>query len=408
MTAPSLIPISNFQSSNARPPRIALAAGELSGDTLGAALIQALRERLPDARFYGIAGPKMIAAGCEAWEHAESLAVMGLFEVIPHLPRLLRLRRMFIERLLADPPDVYVGVDAKEFNLSVSKRLKAVGLRTVQYVSPQVWAWRQGRVKKIAQAVDLILCLLPFEQQFYDERKVNARFVGHPLADQIPLEVDRQAARRALQLPATGSCVAVLPGSRQGEVSRLSPDFAATIAWLNKSRPQLSFVAPMANATARSTFGAALERAGVRDKVLLVDGQAQEALAASDAVLLASGTATLETLLVNRPMVVAYRLGALTSFLLKELKLMKAPFFSQPNLLAGRGIVPEYFNDDVRADVLGPAIVEQLERSDLAQVRQTFADIHRTLRRDASRQAAAAIVELLAPLVPSSASAGEG
>jgi lipid-A-disaccharide synthase len=376
-------------------PKIALAAGELSGDNLGAALIEALRERLPDARFYGIAGPKMIAAGCEAWEHAESLAVMGLFEVIPHLPRLLRLRRRFIERLLADAPDVYVGIDAKEFNLSVCKRLKAAGLRTVQYVSPQVWAWRQGRVKKIAQAVDLILCLLPFEKHFYDERNVNARFVGHPLADQIPLEVDRQAARERLRLPNASVCVAVLPGSRQGEVSRLAPDFAATIAWLAKERPQLSFVAPMANASAHATFAAALERAGVRDKVVLSEGQSQTALAASNAVLLASGTATLETLLVNRPMVVAYRLGVPTSFLLKELKLVKAPFFSQPNLLAGRRIVPEYFNDDVRADVLGPAILQQLDRPDLAQMQQTFAEIHRTLRRDASHRAAAAIVESL-------------
>jgi lipid-A-disaccharide synthase len=396
MSSPIPNPRPSAPASHSRVPRIALAAGELSGDNLGAALIEALRERLPTARFYGVAGPRMIAAGCEAWEDAESLAVMGVFEVLPHLPRLLRLRRTFIQRLLADPPDVYVGVDAKEFNLSVAKRLKTAGLRTVQYVSPQVWAWRQGRVKKIAEAVDLMLCLLPFEEQFYDERAVNARFVGHPLADQIPFEVDREAARKNLNIANAGRCVAVLPGSRQDELARLSPDFAATIAWLSESRPQLSFVAPMANAAARATFNAALVRAGVAQRVLLVDGeQAQTALAASDAVLVASGTATLETLLVNRPMVVAYRLGALTTFLLRDMKLMKAPFFSQPNLLAGRRIVPEYFNDAVRADVLGPAVLGQLDRSDLADMHRTFADIHRTLRRDASRQAAAAIVELL-------------
>jgi lipid-A-disaccharide synthase len=378
-----------------RQPKIALAAGELSGDNLGADLIEALRERLPDARFYGVAGPKMIAAGCEAWGDAESLAVMGVFEVVPHLPRLLRLRRTFIQRLLADPPDVYVGVDAKEFNLSVAKRLKTAGLRTVQYVSPQVWAWRQGRVKKISQAVDLILCLLPFEQQFYDARRVNARFIGHPLADQIPFEVDRAAARRTLNIPPASPCVAVLPGSRPGEISSLSRDFAATISWLIKSRPQLRFVAPMASPEARVVFSAALERERVLDKVVVVDGQAQTALRASDVALVASGTATLETLLVNRPMVVAYRVGALTTFLFKQFKLMKAPFFSQPNLLAGRRIVPEYLNEEVRADVLGPALLEQFDRADLADVQQTFADIHRALRRDASRQAAAAIVELL-------------
>jgi len=374
---------------------IVLVAGETSGDNLGAHLIEALRARMPDARFAGIPGPRMLAAGCEAWDRAEDLAVMGLFEIIPHLPRLLRIRRNLLKRVLAAKPDVYVGVDFKEFNLRVARRVKKQGIRTVQYVSPQIWAWRQGRVKTIGRAVDLVLCLLPFEKRFYDEHGVRAVFVGHPLADQIPLHVDSRAARAALGLDADGTYIALLPGSRHGEVARLSPDFAATVAWLRQQRPELKFLAALANEGAHRTFAAALDAAGVRDRVTLVDGNAQQVMAASDVILLASGTATLEATLVGRPMVVAYRLSLLTTFLLKTLKLFKAPFFAQPNLLAGRQVVPEYFNDEVRADVLGPAVLTQLGRADRDQLVQTFASIHETLRRDASARAAEAIVELL-------------
>jgi len=376
-------------------PRIVLVAGETSGDNLGAHLIEALRARLPGARFAGIAGPRMIAAGCEPWERAEDLAVMGLFEILPHLPRLLRIRRKLLARVLAERPDVYIGVDAKEFNLRIAPRLKERGIRTVQYVSPQIWAWRQGRVRTIGRAVDLVLCLLPFEKRFYDEHGVHAVFVGHPLADQIPLHLDPRAARAALGLDPEGTYVALLPGSRHGEVARLSPDFAATVAWLSQQRPGLKFVAALANEGAHRTFAAALAAADVRDRVTLVDGNAQQVMAASDVVLLASGTATLEATLVKRPMVVAYRLSLLTTFLLKTLKLFKAPYFAQPNLLAGRQVVPEYFNAEVRAAVLGPAVLTQLERADRDQLVQTFASIHETLRRDASARAAEAIVALL-------------
>ena len=379
----------------ASSPLIVLVAGETSGDNLGAHLIEALRARMPDARFAGIPGPRMLAAGCEAWDRAEDLAVMGLFEIIPHLPRLLRIRRNLLKRVLAAKPDVYVGVDFKEFNLRVARRVKKQGIRTVQYVSPQIWAWRQGRVKTIGRAVDLVLCLLPFEKRFYDEHGVRAVFVGHPLADQIPLHLDSRAARAALGLDADGTYIALLPGSRHGEVARLSPDFAATVAWLRQQRPELKFLAALANEGAHRTFAAALDAAGVRDRVTLVDGNAQQVMAASDVILLASGTATLEATLVGRPMVVAYRLSLLTTFLLKTLKLFKAPFFAQPNLLAGRQVVPEYFNDEVRADVLGPAVLAQLERADRDQLVQTFASIHATLRRDASARAAEAIVELM-------------
>lgn len=379
-------------------PLIVLVAGETSGDNLGAQLITALRQRIPQARFAGIAGSRMAAAGCEVWDRVENLSVMGLFEIIPHLPRLLRIRRKLIDRVLAERPAVYVGVDAKEFNLRIAPRFKEAGIPTVQYVSPQVWAWRQGRVQTIGRAVDLVLCLLPFEKQFYDAHSVQAEFVGHPLADHVPMQMSAETARYQLGIPEKGQYVAILPGSRQGEVSRLSPDFVATMGWLVRERPQLRFIAALANDSTRQTFEAALERTSeptLRDRVTLITGHAQTVMAASDVVLLASGTATLEAMLVKRPMVVAYRLGLLTSFLLKHLKLFKAPFFSQPNLLAGRELVPEFFNAEVRADVLGPAVLQQLERADRDQLVQTFTSIHESLRRDASARAADAIVDLL-------------
>ncbi len=376
-------------------PLFVLVAGETSGDNLGAQLIEALRARVPNARFAGIAGPRMIAAGCEPWAHAESLAVMGLFEILPHLPRLLAIRRELLRRVLTERPEAYIGVDAKEFNLRLAPRIKAASIPTVQYVSPQIWAWRQGRVRTIGNAVDLVLCLLPFEKQFYDEHGVRAEFVGHPLADRVPLTLDPIEARAALGLSGSGRYVALLPGSRAGEVARLGPDFARTVAWLSARRSDLAFVAALATERVRESFAAALAAAGVQDRVTIIDGQAQQVMAASDVVLLASGTATLEALLVKRPMVVAYRLGALTSFLLKRLKLFKAPFFAQPNLLAGRQVVPEYFNDDVRADVLGPAVLAQLERADRDELVQTFASIHESLRRNASARAADAILRLV-------------
>jgi lipid-A-disaccharide synthase len=378
----------------ARSVRIVLVAGEQSGDNLGAKLIEALRARLPDAQFAGIPGPRMAAAGCEVWERAESLALMGLFEILPHLRRLLRIRRQLVERTIAFAPDVYVGVDAKEFNLRVAPLLKQRGIRTVQYVSPQVWAWRPGRVRTIGAAVDLVLCLLPFEVDFYSRHQVRAEFVGHPLADQIPLEIDQAGARASLNLP-PGQYLALLPGSRAGEVQHLGDDFARTVAWLRVQRPALRYVAALANSRARELFVQALDGHGQRDAVMLVEGQSTTVLAASDVVLLASGTATLEATLTKRPMVVAYRLGGLTSFLLRHLKLFKAPFFAQPNLLAGRKVVPEYFNSDVRAEVLGPAVIAQLERTDRTELQQAFTAIHQQLRRDASARAADAIVQLI-------------
>ncbi len=377
-------------------PAFGLVAGEASGDNLGGPLVRALAERAPGARFFGVAGPRMTEAGCEPWYPADALAVMGLVEIVKHLPRLLRLRRELMQRLAEARPDVYVGIDSPEFNLRVAAALKGRGVPTVQYVSPQVWAWRQGRVRTIGQAVDLVLCVLPFETAFYEAHAVRAVFVGHPLADRIPFESDPAQARAALGVEAHGPVLAVLPGSRRGEVARLGAPFAATLAWLRARRPDMQFIAPMANAAARQAFERSLVDAAPGVDVRLVDGRAQEAIAASDAVLVASGTATLETALVKRPMVVAYRVAPLTSWLLRGLGLVKTEFFSQPNLLAGRRLVPEFFQEQVRPEVLGPAVLEQFERPDGAALAQAFGEIHHALRRDASARAAEAILALLA------------
>jgi lipid-A-disaccharide synthase len=377
------------------PPAFGLVAGEASGDNLGGPLIQALAAREPGAGFYGVAGPRMVAAGCEAWYPADALAVMGLAEIVRHLPRLLRLRRQLLGRLVAAQPSAFIGIDSPEFNLRMARALRQRGIPTVQYVSPQVWAWRQGRVRSIAESVDLVLCVLPFETAFYASHAVRAVFVGHPLADRVPVYSDPYVARAALGLPAAGPLVAVLPGSRGGEVSKLGPPFAATVAWLAAQRPEVAYVAPMASAAARTAFERALREHAPGVPVTLVDGRAQEAVAASDAVLVASGTATLETALVKRPMVVAYRVAPLTAWLVRDLKLVKTEFFSQPNLLAGRRLVPEYFQEQVRPDVLGPALLEQLDRPDRAELVAAFGEIHRVLRRDASARAAEAVLELL-------------
>ena len=378
----------------APPLRVGIVAGEHSGDQLGAALIAALRERAPAVECFGVAGPKMIAQGCEAWARSEELAVMGLTEVLRHLPRLLRLRSGLRRRFAAARPDVFVGIDAPEFNLPLARQLKAAGIRTAQYVSPQVWAWRQGRVRTIGGACDLVLCLLPFESEFYRRHGVRAEFVGHPLADEIPLVVDREAARRALGLDPLTPVVALLPGSRIGEVSRLAAPFAAAAARIATRRPGWQFLAPMASPAAREAFVREIAQVPDVPAIRVLDGQAQRALAAAEGVIVASGTATLETLLTGRPMVVAYRVSAATAFLLRTLKLVKVPYFSQPNLLAGRRLVPEFFQEQVQGAALGDALLQELEDHDhVRELVDAFADIHRSLRRGGAARAAAAILE---------------
>jgi lipid-A-disaccharide synthase len=404
-----------------RGPIIALVAGEASGDNLGAALIEALRKRFPEAQFVGIAGPKMRAAGCEALASSEELALMGLAEILRHLPRLIGLRRRIVRELLERSPALFVGIDAPEFNLGLARVLKsrfaAVGrsLRTVQYVSPQVWAWREGRVRKIAAACDRILCLLPFEPEFYARYGVAASFVGHPLADQFPLEPDRAGARAALGIAPEARLVALLPGSRVGEVSRLAEPFIGAAAWLASKRSDLQFIAPLTTATTRALFEASCERLAAQRtdasypgaaarplSIQVVEGRSRLVLAAADVVLVASGTATLETLLSRRPMVVAYRLAALTAFLLRRLHLVKVKYFAQPNLLVGREIVPEFFQEAATPEVLGAALLEWLEALDAPQgnerlesLRADFRRVHEQLRCGGAEQAADSLAELL-------------
>lgn len=377
-------------------PLIAIVAGEASGDNLGAALIEAIKERCPEARFIGVPGPKMRAAGCQALAVSDELAVMGLVEILRHLPRLIRLRRRLIKEFRAAGVDVFVGIDAPEFNLGLAARMKKNGVPTVQYVSPQVWAWRQGRVRGIGAACDRILCLLPFEPPFYAAHGIEASFVGHPLADQFPLQPDRAAARTALGIAGDREWVAVLPGSRRGEVSLLAETFIATARKLSERRPNLGFIVPLTSPVNREIFTAAWQRVAPELPMTLVDGRAREVLAAANAVLVASGTATLETLLSRRPMVVAYRLNALTVFLLRTLGLVKVRHFSQPNLLAEREIVPEFFQQAATPAALSDALLRWLDDPQaVAALEQEFLAIHLTLRRDGAGLAAAAVLSLI-------------
>jgi lipid-A-disaccharide synthase len=400
--------------------RIAIAAGESSGDTLGAGLIRALKAAAPapapaapvpdtasldrlasvpdtgSLDIFGIAGPAMRAAGCEAWYRSEALSVMGLAEVLRHLPRLLKLRREFAERLLAEPPDVFCGIDSPDFNLPLAKRLKSAGIRTVQYVSPQVWAWRQSRVVSIAQSVDEVLCLLPFETDFYAEHGVAARFVGHPLADEIPLQVDRAAARAALGFAPDRPWLALLPGSRPSEVSRLALPFAETAAWLAARVGKLGVAVAIAHEGLSDEWAARSAAVAPASEFACYVGRAREVMSAADVVLTASGTASLEAMLLGRPMVVAYRMSPFSFWLFSRMGIRKLPFYSLPNLLAGRELAAEYVQGEVRADVLGPALLRCFEAGADDERPALMRSLHESLRQGASAQAAAAVLALAA------------
>ncbi|HEX6928008.1 MAG TPA: lipid-A-disaccharide synthase [Gammaproteobacteria bacterium] len=378
--------------------KIGIVAGEASGDILAAGLLRELRERHPDMHAEGIAGPEMIAAGCRALWPLEKLSVMGLVEVLAHLPELLRLRRDAVAHFSSSRPDVFIGVDSPDFNLGMESRLKRRGIRTVQYVSPSIWAWRQGRAAKIGRGTDLVLCLFPFEPEIYARHGTRAVFVGHPLADTIPEFVDPIAARMELGLPAEGKLLALLPGSRMSEAGRLADAFFDTVRWLRERDPELRAVIPAATPRIRAFLEGKLAAFGDGTGVTIVDGRSRDIMAAADVVLLASGTAALEALLLKRPMVVSYRLNALTYFLVRLLRLLKLPYVSLPNVLAGERIVPECLQGDARADVLGPEVL-MLLRDAAARDAQTriFGGIHATLRCNASRRAADAVLELARP-----------
>ena len=385
----------------ARPRRIALVAGETSGDQLGAGLIHALRERFPDAEFAGIGGDGMRAAGMDTWFDASELAVMGLAEVLAHLPRLLRVRRALRERVLAWQPDVFVGIDAPDFNLGVERWLKERGVRTVHYVSPSVWAWRESRAEKIGRSADRVLCLFPMEPPIYARHDVDARFVGHPLADALPLDPDRAAARAALGIPVDTRVLAVLPGSRLGEIRRLGAIFLQATHQLARGLPGLRVVMPAANAACRREIEALLQdsppAAASGFEVDVLDGQAQRAMIASDAVLLASGTAALEAMLCKRPMVVGYRLAPASHAIVRAFGLLKVAQVSLPNVLAGEPLVPELLQDDCTPDRLAAALLPMLRDHAVADaLLPRFRELHLQLRQDASARAADAVADLLA------------
>lgn len=381
-------------SANIPPLCIALVAGEASGDTLGSGLIRALKRQYPTARFIGIGGPRMLAEGMHSQVPMERLSVMGLVEVLGRLRELMRIRKSLVSYLKTQQPDVFIGIDAPDFTLNVEKQLRDVGIPTVHYVSPSVWAWREKRVLGIRESTDLMLTLFPFEEAVYQKHGVAVRCVGHTLADQIALEPDREAARAVLGLAADSRVVALMPGSRNGELRKLGLLFLQTAAWCLERQPQLQFVMPCANAERRIQIEAILAESGLALPLTLLDGQAHEALAACDAVLIASGTATLEAMLFKRPMVVAYRMAGLTFKILK--RLVKVGHVSLPNLLAGREVVPEFLQDAATPEAMGQALLERLGPTEEAEATQaTFMQLHELLRRNADESAAEAVIELM-------------
>lgn len=381
--------------------RIGVVAGEASGDQLGAGMIRALSEAVPDIRCEGVAGASMRAAGCTVWEDADALAVMGLVEPLAEIPRLLALRRSLIRRWRENPPDVFVGIDAPDFNLGLEIALRKCGIPTVHYVSPSVWAWRQGRIRKIAKAADRVLCLLPFEKAFYDRHGIPADFVGHPLADTLPRGVEAETVRRELGI-GSATVVAVLPGSRRSEVQRLGPVFAAACRDMLTRRPDLGLVAPMASAGLRGLFAAELEKCGITERVHLLDRDAQRAMIAADVVLLASGTAALEAALLERPVVAAYRLAPVTYLLARTLGLVKVAHFTLPNLLTSEPLVPEFLQQAATAPSLCGAVLQLLDDAPRrAAIAREFAKLRERLAQGADRLAAAAVLDLARGRLPS-------
>lgn len=380
---------------NARVRRVAFVAGEASGDLLGAGLVQELRERWPDAEFAGVGGPQMRQAGMEIWHDASELAVMGLSEVLRHLPRLLRLRSGLRKRLLEWQPDVMVGIDAPDFNLGLERWLKERGVRTVHYVSPSVWAWREKRAQKIGQSADMVLCLFPMEPPIYARHGVDARFVGHPLADDMPMQPDRARARTRLDLPAEAPVLAMLPGSRLGEIGRVGADFLQAAAMVTREIPGLQVVIPAADAACRAAIEQQLQAHPV-PRARVIDGQARHAMVASDVVLLASGTATLEAMLAKRPMVVGYRVAGTTYRLVKGFGMLKVDHYALPNVLAGEELVPELMQDQCTPPLLAEAVLRWFrDPAAVEALVPRFDAIHRSLQRDASVYAARAVDELL-------------
>ncbi len=376
----------------ARPLRIGIVAGELSGDTLGEGFIRAVRQLHPHAEFVGIGGPKMKALGCESLFDMEELAVMGLVEVLERLPRLFKVKAELVKYFTDNPPDVFVGIDAPDFNLRLEKNLKDAGIKTVHYVSPSVWAWRQKRIFKIAAATNLVLAFLPFEKAFYDKYQVPCEFIGHTLADAIPLQSNQQQARELLGLDNSRQWLAVLPGSRGAELKMLAEPFIKTCQRLKQQFPQLGFVVALVNEKRRAQFEQAWQTYAPELEFELVDDTARNVITAADAVMLASGTVALECMLLKRPMVVGYRVNKLTAFLAR--RLLKTDYVSLPNILAKRELVREFLQEACTVENLTEEVTRLLE-SDNHEMLSEFERMHHWIRKDADKQAARAVMELI-------------
>ncbi|WP_150137544.1 lipid-A-disaccharide synthase [Candidatus Enterovibrio escicola] len=376
----------------AKSLRIGIVAGEISGDILGAGFIKEVKEHYPDTEFVGIGGSKMKEFGCEVLFNMEELSVMGIVEVLGRLPLLLRIKRKLVEYFVANPPDVFVGIDSPDFNLRLEKSLKDKGIKTVHYVSPSVWAWRQERIFSIAKATDLVLALLPFEKEFYDKFNVSCDFVGHPMADNIPLYSDKTAARNLLGLDQTKSYLAVLPGSRYGEMKLLAPIFIETCRRLKRRYPDLCFIVALVNEKLGDQFKQVCQVIAPELEFVLVEDTARSVITASDCTLLASGTVALECMLVKRPMVVGYKMNTITAWLAR--RMVKINFVSLPNILAGRELVPERIQESCTPDILANDVTHFLS-SDNSELMSKFTQLHEIIRCDSDKLSARAVLNLI-------------
>lgn len=376
--------------------RIGLVAAEPSGDLLGAGLMQAIRVQIPDVQFEGIGGPLMAAQGLQSRVPMEKLSVMGLVEVLKHLPELLGIRRDLARHWLATPPDLFIGVDAPDFNLGLEQRLKAAGIATVHYVCPTVWAWRPKRVQVLHRAADLVLSIFPFEQDFLSQHAVRSRYVGHPLAHEMPLDPDRESARQVLGLDQQRPVLAILPGSRRSEICALTRPFLQAAAQLQATRPELQFAVPLVSARSLALFEEQRARYTPQLAITRVLGQSRAVLAAADLVLSASGTATLEGLLSKRPMVVGYKLHWLSYAIARLFKLIKVDHIAMANLLAGERLAPELVQGDCESGPLARELNALLDNPQrMAAIRERYRQIHQSMICDTNREAARAVLALL-------------
>ncbi|MFH0264725.1 lipid-A-disaccharide synthase [Vibrio rumoiensis] len=372
--------------------RIGVVAGELSGDTLGAGLIRSIKAIHPDAEFVGIGGPQMIEEGCQSLFDMEELSVMGLVEVLGRLFRILKIKKSIVDYFKQNPPDVFIGIDAPDFNLRVELALKQAGIKTVHYVSPSVWAWRQNRIHGIAKATNLVLAFLPFEKAFYDKFNVPCEFIGHTLADTIPLQTDKVAARETLGLAQDKTWLAVLPGSRNAELKMLCEPFLKACQQLAKQNPNLGFVVALVNQKRREQFEAAWKEFAPELHFELRDGTARTVMEASDVVMLASGTVALECMLVNRPMVVGYRVNALSAFIAR--RMLKTAYVSLPNILADKELVKEFLQEECTPENLATEVTRLMSDKG-QQMQDSFHEMHQWIRKDADVQAAKAVLNLI-------------